>query len=114
MSEVPGMLPCPHCGSELVSDNFGGETVWYHEENLPPCHNSGLAIHQHDSKPIAAWNHRAPIRPGDRLPGGLVAVPEIATDAMLDAGATVPGAGLYQPLASIYRAMLAAAKEGEG
>jgi hypothetical protein len=34
MSELAEILPCPHCGGELVSDNFGGEAVKRADEAL--------------------------------------------------------------------------------
>lgn len=52
----------------------------------------------------------AAIRPGDRLPGGRVVVPEEPTEEMVDAGAKYAG---YEATVPAYHAMLAALKKGE-
>jgi len=58
----------------------------------------------------------APIRPGDDLGGGLVAVPREATAAMLAAVGHYwgPDTGYCSPddVRAIYRALIAAVKEG--
>lgn len=54
----------------------------------------------------------AALRPGDELPGGLVVVPKEATMRQLAAGQSAWLADPERKSSTLYRAMIAAVKEG--
>lgn len=116
--KTPELLPCPFCGGTATTTFIrDGRQAFCRKCRAmgTPTYHGPTGIESTDARAIAAWNRRAPILPGERLPGGLVAVPVVPTKAMLVAlyGCVVSAFDI-ELVNEFWLHLLAASKEPEG
>lgn len=101
------LLPCPHCGKSPWGIFGPTETgVWRIECHGDPEHECG-DFYAGDSEEAcrSAWNRRSHLQP----PGEWQWVPKEPTREMMLKGSTATYVGGQEPIAHMYKAMLAAA-----
>ena len=97
------LKPCPFCGGEARLNEPVGLMSWCVDCPNPSCQAVGR-MSGDKLKAVGTWNYRA-------IPPGYSLVPDEPTEAMLsNADSELFNAG---SMADAYKAMIAAAKEGD-